>query len=90
MDFRVNDQLMGEVIDAGGPVRVTARVESPSPIAKVEICRNNEFIYTIEPGANTAAIGFLDQSPLDGASYYYLRVILENEEIGWSSPVWRE
>ena len=90
MDFRVNDKLMGEVIEAEGPVRVRANVSSPSPIAKVEICRNNEFIYTIEPEEKTAAIEFLDQTPLDGSSYYYLRVILENEEIGWSSPVWRE
>ena len=90
IDFRVNGRLMGEVIEAEGPVRVRANVSSPSPIAKVEICRNNEFIYTIEPEGNTAAIEFLDQSPVEGSSYYYLRVILKNEEIGWSSPVWRE
>ncbi len=91
IDFRVNGHLMGEVAQNGdGPVTVTADVQSPQPISKVEICRNNEFIYSTSPGGSDASIEFEDRARPDGASYYYLRVIQDDGEIAWSSPVWLE
>ena len=89
MDFRVNGHLMGEAAKrAAGPVRVTADVASPRPIRAIEICRNNEFVYSTQPGGREASIDFTDREPPPGAGYYYLRVIQEDGEIAWSSPVW--
>jgi hypothetical protein len=31
---------------------------------------------------------FVDRNPLPGRSYYYVRVVQEDEELAWSSPVW--
>ena len=91
IDFRVNGHLMGEVGQSGdGPIIVVADVQSPQPIKSIEICRNNEFIYSASPGEPEASIEFADQTPPDGPSYYYLRVIQDDGEVGWSSPVWLE
>ena len=89
MDFRVNGHLMGEAIPSGeGPVAVVAEVEAAGPLAKVEICRNNEFIYATSPAGARASIDFVDRDPVEGNSYYYLRVTQADGEIAWSSPVW--
>ena len=90
IDFRVNGHLMGEVAQGGGPVMITADVRSPQPIQSIEICRSNEFVYSTSPGGSVASIEFVDQQPLDGPSFYYLRVTQDDGEIGWSSPVWIE
>ncbi len=81
---------MTEVVQGGGPVRVTANVQSPQPIKAIEICRSNEFVYSSSPGGSVASIEFVDQQPLDGQSFYYLRVTQDDGEIAWSSPVWIE
>ncbi len=89
IDFRVNGHLMGEVAQSrNGPVNVVADVQSPQSIKAIEICRNNEFVYSTSPGGPETSIEFVDQTPLDGPSYYYLRVIQDDGEIAWSSPVW--
>ncbi len=90
LDFRVNGHLMGEKIPAadGRPVEVTIAVRCPGDIDRVEICRNNEFIYCSTPEGRQADIRFTDTEPVAGRSYYYVRVIQKDEEITWSSPVW--
>ena len=89
IDFRVNGHLMGEAAKLPeGQVTVTADVTSPQPIQTIEVCRNNEFVYSAEPGDRHASIEFTDRVPPRGPSYYYLRVIQEDGEIAWSSPVW--
>ena len=90
LDVRVNGRLMGEKIPApdGKPVEVRVRAQCPTPIARVEVCRNNRFVFSRDGNGATAEFTFLDTTPLPGRSYYYVRVIQKDEEIGWSSPVW--
>ncbi|MBT3377060.1 MAG: CehA/McbA family metallohydrolase [Lentisphaerae bacterium] len=90
LDVRVNGHLMGEKIPASGgkPVEITVVARCPAAIDRVEICRNNQFIYCKRPDGNEASVTFVDSEPLNGRSYYYVRVIQKDEEIGWSSPVW--
>lgn len=90
LDVRVNGHLMGEKIaGAEGPVDVAVRAICPGEIDLIEICRNNEFIYT-RPGAGAREMNFTfrDERPVAGKSYYYVRVRQADEEIAWSSPVW--
>lgn len=90
IDFRVNGAFMGEKIPApdGKPVEVTVDVQCPADIDRIEICRNNTFIYSTSPAGRTAKFTFVDENPVDGKSYYYARVMQKDEELGWTSPVW--
>lgn len=90
LDVRVNDHLMGEKITdpPRGPVTVKIVARCPQDIDRIEVCRNNRFIYTNSPPGRDADLTFVDTAPEEGRSYYYVRVILKNEEIAWSSPVW--
>ena len=33
-------------------------------------------------------LSYLDKDPQPGAGYYYVRVIQDNREIAWGSPIW--
>jgi hypothetical protein len=69
-------------------VEVAIRCRCPAEIARVEVCRNNQFIDTNEPNGREAQLTLVDREPLAGRSYYYVRVIQKDEEIAWRSPVW--
>ena len=89
IDFRVNGRLMGEAVPrTEGPVSITAAVQCPGRIARIEICRNNKFVYSTSLDDTEASIDFVDRLPPEGPSYYYLRVTQQDGEIAWSSPVW--
>jgi hypothetical protein len=92
LDVRVNDHLMGEALPtrSAGPVTVKIRATCPADIDRVEICRNNRFLYVNHPEGKTCELTFVDRDPLPQRSYYYVRVIQKDEEIAWSSPVWFE
>ena len=89
LDVRVNGRLMGEKIAAaaGKPVEVRVRARCPGDIERIEVCRNNQYIYTVRPPGRSAEFTYVDNSPLDGYAYYYVRVIQADKEIAWSSPV---
>jgi len=81
---------VGEKATAPAPknVEVEIRARCPGDIDRIEVCRNNQFIYTKEPGGREATVTFVDCDPVEGRSYYYVRVIQKDEEIAWTSPVW--
>ena len=90
LDVRVDGHLMGEKLNtpAGKSVQVEITARCPGDIKQIEVCRNNRFIYTTNPKGRDAELTFVDREPLAGRSYYYVRVIQQDEEIAWSSPVW--
>jgi hypothetical protein len=90
IDMRANGHLMGEKLAEvpSKPVTIDIRVRCPMEIDRIEVCRNNEFVYINRPSGCEAELSYVDMAPLQGRSYYYLRVIQKDEEIGWTSPVW--
>ena len=91
IDFRVNGRLMGEVAQSGGPVMITADVRSPQADT-VDRNLSQQRISCMRPRRESPLlpIEFTDQQPIEGPSFYYLRVTLEDGEIAWTSPVWLE
>jgi len=90
LDVRVNGNLMGEKLTAlpAGPVDVKIAARCPGEIERIDVCRNNQFVYTYRPAGRTAELTFVDRAPIAGRSYYYVRVIEKDREMAWSSPVW--
>jgi hypothetical protein len=89
LDARVNGHLMGEKHPgSAGPVEVTAKVIGAGDIERVDVCRNNVFIYSCPGKGREASFKYMDTSPLDKTGYYYVRVVQKDGELAWSSPVW--
>ena len=90
LDFRVNGRLMGEKLPGheGKPVTIQVRAEGAGDIERIDICRNNEFVFTREIGGPAAEFEYKDEDPPAGPTYYYARVVQVDQELAWSSPVW--
>lgn len=91
LSFRVNGRIMGEetVAEDGGEVVIEAAVLAPTPVKSVTIIKDNEDIYSREGCGEECSLIIREPGLLQGTScYYYMRVVLENEHMGWSSPVW--
>jgi hypothetical protein len=52
------------------------------------LIRNQQFVYTQRPGTKEAAFEFTDRNYGPGESYYYVRVLQEDGQLAWSSPIW--
>jgi len=83
----------GEVaLGRGERPRLTARIGCQAPIAEVELFRFSGGEWRVARrwrglGALTADLEHADR-PLDGGAIYYLRVRQEDNERGWTSPIW--
>jgi hypothetical protein len=64
------------------------KVLGTSVIASVEMVKDGKFIYKTEPHATTAEFDFRDTAAVAGRSWYYVRVIQQDRNLAWSSPIW--
>ena len=88
LDFRLNGHWMGEEITLDGPRHIAARVVGTAPLAYVAVLKNNQIIH--QTGASESEISFTitDETKLAPGDFYYLRVVQNNGDLAWSSPIW--
>ena len=89
-DFQMDGHAMGEEYKATEAPEIKVRVQGTTNIKTVELVRNNEFIYTLRPDGREAHFTFIDKQIPNGQNYYYVRVIQEDEQMAWVSPIWVE
>jgi hypothetical protein len=91
MDFRARDgdreYIMGDVFTATEP-RFHFRAIGTGAIKRIDLISNRRFLYSQQPGAKTAAFEFTDANPPRGEAWYYVRVLQEDGQIAWTSPIW--
>ena len=88
VDFKANGHFMGREFKTKERPQLTLQVTGTARIAKVELVRNNEYIYSKEPKESDVELKFVDMTPKVGTNFYYFRILQENGEVAWSSPVW--
>jgi len=65
------------------------KLTGTAPFAKVHVIKDNQYVYTAQPGKATAAFTWRDTAPVAGkTSYYYARGEQTDGEIVWVSPMW--
>lgn len=94
LDFRARagdaTYIMGDVIRSRTPPRLTVRVIGTGPIQQMDLIKNRTFVYTARPGTREAGFEFLDNNFQPGHNYYYVRVLQQDGQLAWSSPIWVE
>ena len=91
LNFKINNHIMGQEIKLSSKKksrRIYIHVAGTAPIEELFIIRNNEEIKVYENLEKTIEINFKDSEPLDKSTYYYIRLIQEDGEKAWSSPIW--
>ena len=91
LNFRVADRPMGSEVTwpaDKGPIPILCRAIACAPIRHVQIVRNGQPVYQAEGDGPTATFVVEDPAPPAGVSWYYARVVQEDTQMAWSSPVW--
>jgi len=89
VDFSVSGVPMGGEGKAGraGP-RVMATVHGASRIARVEVIRDGQIAQSMQGDGSDLAVKWSDDAAEPGRHWYLLKVIQEDQEMAWTSPVW--
>jgi hypothetical protein len=92
MDFRASaggpEHLMGESFTATAAPRLTVHVIGTNPIKQLDIIKDRKFVYTSRPGTRQLNVTFTDTQKTPGETWYYARVLQEDGQLAWSSPIW--
>ena len=88
LDFSIGETIMGGETAASGPPELTVAIEGTGPIAQVDIIRNGKFVYATKPGTRNAKFTFRDKDFSGEDSFYYVRVIQQDKNMAWASPIW--
>ena len=88
LDVRANGRFMGESFKAADAVEISIHVKAPAPVHSVEIVKNGCVSATFHEHGTEARIDFSDPHRSTPRDYIYVRVLLRNAHMAWSSPVW--
>jgi hypothetical protein len=80
--------LMGEEFPLAGKPTLEIRALGTSSIVKLDIVRNNQYVYSVAPNRPTLDLRWTDADPPAGVAYYYVRIEQADANLAWSSPMW--
>jgi hypothetical protein len=88
-DFRSGDHMMGDAFSAASAPDMKVKLVGTGPFAKVQVIKDNAYVYSTAPNQPTVEFTWKDNSPKSGAtSYYYVRGEQADGNIVWVSPMW--
>jgi hypothetical protein len=88
-DVRSGSHIMGDVFLTDKPPEISVKLVGTSPFTKVVIVKDNQYVYTAQPGTKEVEFRWRDYAPEPGKrSYYYVRGEQQNGELVWASPFW--
>src|SRR5262249_29090479 len=92
LDFRAKagnrEYIQGDAFDSDAAPVLAIAVNGTNPIKQIDIIRDKNFIYTGRPQTKSVRFTYTDTSKGSGESWYYARVLQEDGQIAWSSPIW--
>lgn len=65
----------------------TESVLYPHPIKDIQVIKNDQFAFNARPNQKEGDFIYFDKDIQPGESYCYVRVIQEDDQIAWSSPI---
>jgi len=92
LEFTLNGQQMGSEIALGTAATrrvIKWRAIGTAPIKRVDLLRNNQRVRAWQgKGGDDLSGSFEADEALGEPEWWYLRVIQEDTEMAWSSPIW--
>jgi hypothetical protein len=89
LEVRSGRFLMGDEFETKTPPRLDVNVIGTGPVARVDVIKDHRVVYTREPQTPSVQFTYTDNTAEAGrTSYYYVRVLQEDQQIAWASPMW--
>ncbi|MHB9037141.1 MAG: CehA/McbA family metallohydrolase domain-containing protein [Armatimonadota bacterium] len=87
IDFKIDGHAMGEEFKASGKLKISYTVHGCDDRLDVFLIKNNDVIRRPRTINGKIEESFMDNDYSDD-SFYYLRVVQDDGEWAWSSPIW--
>ncbi len=87
LDVTVDRHMMGDEYSSAFTPRMHILAAGTGEIGRIEVIRNQQRIFNKETQGKVVELDFEDKGPVEGTSYYYVRVSQNDGEIAWSSPI---
>jgi len=85
---RANGHFMGEEFTTAERPALELQVSATDNIARIDLVRNNAYIYTTSPLREKTEVSYVDMEPKEGLNYYYFRIQQDDGQVAWASPLW--
>jgi hypothetical protein len=86
---RCGDRLMGDEFDTAEPPTLKIMAQASLPLAKVDVIRDNKYVFTSQPGETEIELDYTDSDAQPNEPhYYYVRVQQQDGNLAWASPMW--
>jgi hypothetical protein len=79
---------MGEELHASAAPELRLEVRGAAAIQRIELIRNQQILLARDPGAATATLSYRDTAPAKGLNVYHVRMVQQNGQVAWASPIW--
>ena len=89
VEFTVNGQIMGSNLETAAQSLIEYYVVGAEDDLEVFLIRNNTVIRKDSSSTGYLQVSYKDDTPV-GNNFYYIRVVQNNGERAWSTPVWVE
>ena len=93
IDFRMDGHLMGEEYTGAKFPEIEVKVEGTDKMKKIEVIKYDfwkkewKVIHTEKSQDSSQSFNYVDNE-FSADSLYYIRVIQDNNQLAWSSPIW--
>ena len=88
VDFQSGGRPMGAEFSTSEPPRFDVRIIGTGKIKQIDVIKDNTFAYTAHPDVGEVTFSYTDSDIEAGSHYYYVRVIQEDDNMAWGSPIW--
>jgi hypothetical protein len=88
LDFRINGHLMGEEFSTSDKIQIHVDVISESDLLCLTIVRDNKDFNQYGGEGLRSYYSIEDPNLSPGTHFYYLRLVLKDGNMAWSSPIW--
>jgi len=88
-DVHCGAHMMGEEFSVSAAPSISVKLMGTGPFAKVQIIKDSNYVYSVEPKTNKVSFTWQDDAAVKGkTSYYYVRGEQEDGQLVWVSPMW--
>lgn len=88
LDFRIDGHYQGEEIVTTKTPTIQVNVMDTTKLRWVILVRNNKDLHYYGGEGTQCTYTYDDKEIPVGTSYYYLRIVFDNGNMAWSSPIW--
>jgi hypothetical protein len=91
VDGRIAETFLGGVHETDDEaVTYQCDVEAPDGVQSVQLLQNNDVVETLAVDGVTTASAEWTRERKTATDWFYPRVLLDNGEVAWGSPIWVE